>query len=54
MHIIVGAGEGDSRHTWVDLVTKGTGTRIKEEERARYNPSIDIFWQKMHGLMVMQ
>ena len=46
MHIIVNAGEGDSRHAWVDLVSKGTGTLIKQEEKARYHPSVDMFWQK--------
>ena len=53
MHIIVNAGKGVSRHAWVDLVTKGTGTRIKKEEKERYHPSVEMFWQKMPGLTVL-
>ena len=45
MHVIVNAGEGDTRHAWVDLVSKGTGTRIKAEEKARYSPQVEMFWQ---------
>ena len=52
MHVIVNASEGDSRHVWVNLVTKGTGTRIKVEEKTRYSSEVEIFWQKMPRLMV--
>ena len=53
MHIIMNASEGDLRHTWIDLITKGTGTGIKEEEKVRYNPTVDTFWQKMSRSMVI-
>ena len=35
MHVVVNAGEGDDSHAWVDLVTNGTGARIKADEKAR-------------------
>ena len=46
MHIVINAGDGNSRHGWVDLVNKGQGKRISQEEKARYNSKIDMFWQK--------
>ena len=46
MHCIINTGKDTSRHTWVDLVSKGTDTRIKREEVVRYNESVNIFWQK--------
>ena len=46
MHVVANAGDGDSRHCWVDLVSKGLGKRIREEETARYHPTVDMFWQK--------
>ena len=44
MHVVVNAGEGNDSHAWVDLVTKGTGTRTKAEEKARYHKGVDMFW----------
>ena len=46
MHLTVNAGEGENKDAWVDLVTKGTGTRVKAEEVSRYHPSVGMFWQK--------
>ena len=46
MHVVVNAGEGDDGHAWVDLVTKGSGKRIKAEEKARYHKGVDMYWQK--------
>ena len=46
MHVVTNAGDGDKRHAWVDLVTKGKGQRIKEAETQRYHPDVDMFWQK--------
>ena len=46
MHVVVNAGDGDDRHAWVDLVSKGTGKRIKAEEKARYDNTVDMYWQK--------
>ena len=46
MHVVVNAGNENERHAWVDLVSKGTGTRIKQEEKERYHSSVDMFWQK--------
>ena len=46
MHVIVNAGFEGKRHGWVDLISKGTGTRIKQEEKERYHQGVDIFWQK--------
>ena len=46
MYCIVNAGEGDSRHAWVDLVSKGTGKRIRKEETNQYHKSVEMFWQK--------
>ena len=46
MHVVVNAGNEDERHAWVDLVSKGTVTRIKQEEKEQYHTSVDMFWQK--------
>ena len=46
MHVVTNVGDGDKRHAWVDLVTKGKGVRIKEAERQRYHPDVDMLWQK--------
>ena len=46
MHVIVNTGTSEDKHAWVDLVSKGTGTRIKDTERSRYHKSVDMYWQK--------
>ena len=43
MHVVVNAGEGDDSHAWVDLVTNGTGDRIKADEKARYHKGVDMY-----------
>ena len=51
MHVIVNAGFEGKRHGWVDLISKGTGNRMKQEEKEQYHQGVDMFWQKMHGAM---
>ena len=46
MHVVTNAGDGEKRHAWVDLVTRGAGKRIKQAETQRYHPGVDMFWQK--------
>ena len=46
MHVVVNAGQDEARHAWVDLVSKGSGKRIKDAEKQRYHPEVNMFWQK--------
>ena len=46
MHCVMNAGADDERHGWVDLVSKGTGKQVRNEETSRYHPSVDMYWQK--------
>ena len=54
IHVVSNAGNGVLMYYWVDLVNKGLGKRIREEEKVRYHPIVDMIWQNMHGSMVLR
>ena len=46
MHVVTNAGTGERAHGWVDLVCKGTGTRIRDAEKALWDERVSVYWQK--------
>ena len=46
MHLVFNAGTCNHADGWCDIVTKGTGKRIRAAENELYDNKVDMFWQK--------